>query len=121
MIEYSTIAIAVAVLGFLLTAGTAVVKIVMNIHSSVDTVKKDAATTSGLAIAKADLVSNQLSDYRLHVAETFVSKHDMHAALAPLMDSVQGVKGSVDNLAARVDRVIEMRAPSAPPRRTHTD
>lgn len=87
-----------------------------------------AVVTFGLSIwkissARSDRIAKEvreaqdnLATYKLHVSETYISKEDLRSSLSPLMDNVSNVKGSVDKLADRVDRLIEDRA--QPPRRS---
>lgn len=116
MVDFPTIAIMCTVIGLLLTAGGLLVKSVMAINGRVDGVKSEAANLTSAAIAKTELVSAQFYDFKLHCAETFITRHDMAQALEPVMDSLKGIKHSVDNMALRVDRVVEGQN-NAPARR----
>ena len=57
-----------------------------------------------------------LAAYRLHVAETYVSKQGLRETTEQLMDAIQGVKAAVDHMTVRVDRIVENQANKPRPR-----
>jgi hypothetical protein len=59
---------------------------------------------------RADIVKQELSDHKLHVAETYVTKAGMQEQTAQIMDAIGAVKTAIDNMALRVDRVVENQA-----------
>ncbi len=65
------------------------------------------------AAKKAQEVKDSLASYKLHVSETYISKEDLRSTLQPLMDNISTIKGSIDKLSDRVDRLLEdgARAP----------
>lgn len=69
--------------------------------------------------AQTRVVENNLSSYKLTVAETYISKKDLQGSLAPLMDHVSTVKEGVDKLGNRLDRFMEAQA-QQPARRART-
>ncbi|QWY83586.1 putative tape measure protein [Rhizobium phage RHph_X2_26] len=102
-----------AVVGFMVMLVTAGAKLYMSLAKRTDDARKEASEV----MARVGEVNERLSRYKLHVAETYVSKEDMQNSLKPVMESINSVKGAVDNLASRIDRVIEAR-PSSRARNT---
>lgn len=60
---------------------------------------------------KVDRVSVSLSDHRLHVAETYLTKQGMREAIEPIMDAIHGVKSAVDHMGGRIDGMYHTAAP----------
>ncbi|TPL40715.1 hypothetical protein [Mesorhizobium sp. B2-4-6] len=80
------------------------------IKAARDEVKKDAAsahTRADAALAAISLVTDQLAAHRLHVAETYITKAGLREFRDEVMTGVRDLKGSVDTLHERMDRVIE--------------
>lgn len=56
---------------------------------------------------KADSVEIALAAQRLHVAETYITKAGMHESVQSIMIAIHAVKEAVDNMTARVDRIVD--------------
>lgn len=57
--------------------------------------------------AKSKLLEDSLNIFRLEVAKTYTTKEDVFNANKPVLDSVERLTNSVDNMNTRIDRVIE--------------
>lgn len=70
---------------------------------------KLADTTSRMSVheARAKLSEEQFNAFRLEVARTYTTKEDVINANRPVLDSVERLTNSVDNMNTRIDRVIE--------------
>ena len=69
---------------------------------------------------KADQVERDLAAHRLHTAETYITKAGMHEATQSIMIAIHAVKEAVDNMTARVDRIVDGQ-PQRRTRRTTED
>ncbi|TCN22160.1 hypothetical protein EV184_12585 [Sinorhizobium americanum] len=56
---------------------------------------------------KADKAASDLALHKLHTAEYYVSKQGLRETTEQLMAAIGAVKGSVDNMTLRVDRIVE--------------
>ncbi|WP_394885761.1 hypothetical protein ACG873_01500 (plasmid) [Mesorhizobium sp. AaZ16] len=56
-----------------------------------------------------NLLSNQLADHKLHVAETYITKAGLREFRDEVMIGVRDIKGSVSTLHERMDRFINPR------------
>ena len=59
------------------------------------------------ASSKADVVASDLAAYRLHVAETYVSKSSLRDQVGQVMDLLRDVQNDVGSVNERLDRLIE--------------
>lgn len=75
--------------------------------SVVKTARSEALAAALVASTKADVVSADLNDHRLHVAETYLTKAGLREQMEPLFDAVKDVGGQVQKVNDRLDRVIE--------------
>lgn len=89
------------------------------VESSLSAVKREMSVSISIAQTRAELVAVQLSEYKLHVAETYVSKSGLREQTEQIMGAIKDVAGSLAHLNERIDRVIEDR-PAAVPRRIPT-
>lgn len=83
---------------------------------------KEAITEAKLTIsmqeARAKLAEEQFNGFRLEVARTYTTKEDVFNATRPIMESMDRLTNSVDNMNTRIDRVIEQsNAAKTTPRR----
>lgn len=67
--------------------------------------------------AQAKMTETQFNDFRLEVARTYTTKEDVTNAIRPVLDSVERLTNSVDNMNTRIDRVIEQSNAAKPPAR----
>ncbi|MEF2550014.1 hypothetical protein VQ042_01375 [Aurantimonas sp. A2-1-M11] len=70
---------------------------------------KDAGKQAEAATALASYAQSQLAEHRLHVAEHYVTKSGLREATEHIMEAIAGVRGSLDSLGSRIDRMIEAR------------
>ena len=68
------------------------------------------ALRSEKAREDAAKVKDDLQNYKLLVSETYVAKEDLRLTLQPLVDNINGIKGSIDKLSDRFDRILEESA-----------
>lgn len=80
------------------------------IESRINTARSDSLSRSDSAVALASLARQELSEHKLHVAETYITKAGMRETTDQIMDAIHGVKTAVDSMALRVDRVVENQA-----------
>lgn len=66
-------------------------------------------TTARISVheAQAKLSEAMFTEFRLEVARTYTTKEDVTNAIRPVLDSVERLTNSVDNMNTRIDRVIE--------------
>jgi hypothetical protein len=69
-----------------------------------------AAGRADAAGAMVNLLSNQLAEHKLHVAETYITKAGLREFRGEVMTGVRDLKGSVATLHERMDRFIEPNA-----------
>jgi len=70
--------------------------------------KADAAERiAAAALAKADLVSMQLQEYKVEAAGKFASAVDLADAERRFATAVDGLSARFDRMAERLDRVLE--------------
>lgn len=69
---------------------------------------------------KAQKACDDLNSFKLEVAQKYTTKEDVAQAIKPVLTSVEGVKTSVDNMTARVDRILEMSHSAKPVQRRAT-
>lgn len=72
--------------------------------------RREATIASAGAVARADSVAREVVAHRQHVAEEYVSRGLLREALVPITDGLRDVKGTLDNISHRIDRVIEGRS-----------
>lgn len=75
----------------------------------------DSATKVEAVHSLAILNGKQLADYKLHVAETYVTKQGMSEQTDRIMKAINDVGNRVDGLGSRLDRFYEN-----PPTRSRT-
>lgn len=79
---------------------------------------EETATRMAVQEAQAKLADSQFTEFRLEVARTYTTKEDVINANRPVLDSVERLTNSVDNMNTRIDRVIEQsNAAKTPTRR----
>lgn len=78
-------------------------------------VKQDCHSEAQAAHSSAVLVGQQLAEFRLHCAETYVPKAGLKEMRDELVGRIGDVKVSVDHLNDRMDRVIEAAHQAAAP------
>ena len=84
-----------------------------SIQSAKVEIEKDVEKAAGRADAAGamvNLLSSQLADHKLHVAETYITKAGLREFRDEVMTGVRDIKGSVSTLHERMDRFIEPNA-----------
>jgi hypothetical protein len=66
-----------------------------------------AAAIAQVALAKADLVSMQLAEYKVEAAGKFASSSDLADAERRFATACDGLSARFDRMAERLDRVLE--------------
>jgi hypothetical protein len=66
------------------------------------------------AAAQAMLAAQQLSDYKTHVAETYVSKNGFRETMESVSQALQGINVNLTHLNERIDRVIDKQNSNRP-------
>lgn len=87
------------------------------IETIVSRARSEALLAANTAASRADVVAAGLSDLRLHVAQSYVSKEGLREQMSQLVDLVRDVQNDVGQVNSRLDRVIEGRSRSAHPRK----
>lgn len=67
---------------------------------------------------RAEKVSNDLSAYKLHVAESYVTKSGMRELKDEILGAVSGIRDDVRHLATRIDTMHEAASKPRPTRRS---
>ena len=119
---FALVAFIILVIGFI--AGgwwrieTAISKGKTDALAAIDKAKTEVAVQAGVAHGLASLAASQLSEHKVHVAETYVTKQGMHEQTQQLMQALTKLGDSFDRsigqVNQRLDRVIEQRAPFSP-------
>lgn len=86
----------------------------MRIESIVNRARAEAMASAATANARAETLGSELAAYKLHVAETYVSKTGLREQMDRLMGAISGLHDQIGNMSERIDRVIERQEP--PPR-----
>lgn len=95
------------VIGTTVSVTAAAFVIWWRIEGRVNSAKNEATFKADAAGAKADLVSAQLAEHKLHVAETYVSKAGLRETMQPVLDSINSVGERVDKLNTRLDHLVD--------------
>lgn len=96
---------------FFLTVVGALAGVWWRIEAQINKAKSELSTTLGAVEAKASLTAVQLAEYKIHVAETYISKSGHRDANQHVMDALADMKSAIDGINTRIDRVL------TPPRR----
>ncbi|CAN7338296.1 hypothetical protein LJR090_002570 [Bosea sp. LjRoot90] len=106
-------------IGFILTVCGAGGALWLRIESAIRSARADAMLAAATAAAKADVLATALGEFRVHVAETYVSKQGLREQVGQVMDLLRDVQSDVGSINERIDRVIEGQpARRAPPTKT---
>jgi hypothetical protein len=82
------------------------------IDTRVSQAESRGSTKADAAMALASMTQAQLSEHKLHVAETYATKAGMQEQTAQIMRAIEGVVGRIDGVHERLDRVFEQRSPA---------
>jgi hypothetical protein len=93
--------------GFILTVCGAGGALWFRIESAIKAARADAMLAAATATAKADVLATALAEFRVHVAETYVSKQGLREQVGQVMDLLRDVQSDVGLINERIDRVIE--------------
>lgn len=105
----------VELVGFVLFICAAAAGAWFRVESSLRAVKAELESRMVPIGMRAELTSAQLSEHKLHVAQTYVSREGLREQMEPLFAAVKDVGGQVRHMNERLDRVID--GSTAPPRR----
>ncbi|MEQ1956026.1 hypothetical protein [Mesorhizobium sp. CN2-181] len=81
-----------------------------------DEAKKDAeaaATKAEAAVGLHNMLSIQLAEHKLHVAETYITKAGLREFRDEVMTGVRELKGSVSTLHQRIDQILHEKGREA--------
>lgn len=81
------------------------------IENAISRARVEATTKAETAAALASLIAAQLAEYKIHVAETYISKAGHREATEQIMTSLNRIEGRVDGMSKRMDSIIEVRKP----------
>ena len=95
-----------AVIGFFLMLMGTIAGVWRRVENKVDRAKKEAMDIANSASLKVDLVSAQLQEHRIHVAQEYISKSGQREMMDGVMEAIAAVVRSVDG----VDRILENQA-----------
>lgn len=79
------------------------------IEGRVKEAKAEATLKADAAGAKADLVSAQLAEHKLHVAETYISKDGHDKSTAQVMSAIAAVRSEISGTNSRLDKLFDQR------------
>lgn len=85
--------------------------------SRIDGAKREATMKAEAANGTAAMAREELAEYKVHVAETFVTKQGMSEQTDRIMKAIGDVGTRVDSLGSRLDRFYENQ-PAPRTRRT---
>jgi ribosomal protein S11 len=102
------------VLFFLTVAGSGWA-IWWKIDGKVTAARAEAASQAAAATALASLSREELGDFKLRVAETYVTKQGLQEQTGQIMRAIESVGNRIDSMSDRLDRAFESqsRRPSA--------
>lgn len=79
------------------------------IEGRVKEAKADATTKADAAGVKADIVAAQLSEHKLHVAETYISKQGHRESTEQVMGAIAAVRSEISGTNSRLDKLFDQR------------
>lgn len=94
---------------FFLTVSGALWAIWWKIDAQVKAGKVDAMVRADAAHALAALARQEISDLRLHAAETFATKSGMQQQTEQMLRAIEGVASRIDGLNERLDNILLQR------------
>lgn len=98
-------------------------RVKLHVEAEVKPIKEsllEARGTISVAEGRAKLHEEAFNLFRLEVAKTYTTKEDVLNANKPVLDSVERLTHSVDNMNTRIDRVIEQSNAVKPASRRRT-
>ena len=87
-----------AVIGFFLMLMGTIAGVWRRVENKVDRAKKEAMDIANSASLKVDLVSAQLQEHRIHVAQEYISKSGQREMMDGVMEAIAAVVRSVDGV-----------------------
>lgn len=82
------------------------------VDSKINSAKAEASVRADTAATLASLGRQELSDYKLHVAETYASKAGMHEQTSQIMRAIESLGGRLDGITERIDNFMQPRSRS---------
>ncbi|MDI6027039.1 hypothetical protein QBK99_12645 [Corticibacterium sp. UT-5YL-CI-8] len=105
-----------AVVGFFVMLFGFVFGLWKYIESRINTARGEVSMKADGAAALASLARQELSDHKLHVAETYISKAGHRESTDQVMEAISAVKTAIDGTNLRIDRMWESHAKPSPRR-----
>lgn len=102
------------IIGFFLLVSGALWGVWWRIEGKVKEAKTDVSDAAARGIFMATMARDELSAYKLHVAESYVSKSGLRESIEPIMDAIQGVRGAVEHLGGRMDSLYQPGTSASP-------
>ncbi|MFU0503671.1 hypothetical protein [Pseudaminobacter sp. NGMCC 1.201702] len=106
---FSLVGFIILILGAVSGAWWRVESKVMEAKESAYHKSDSAMARADTAIATASLAREELSSYKTHVAETYISKAGHRETTDQIMAALNGVKTAVDGTNQRIDRLFDDR------------
>ena len=92
---------------FGLTILAAIAGMWWRIEAMVGKAKSEAIDSALLASTRADLAHTQLTEFKVHVAETYVSRAGLREARDEIMGAIGHISNQMSDVSKRIDRVID--------------
>ena len=67
---------------------------------------------AAVATAKAEAAAAELALYKTHIAENYITKSGLREFRDEIMHGIREVKGDLDHITDRLDRVFEVSKPN---------
>jgi hypothetical protein len=100
----------IALIGSLVAVVSGVLGVWWRIEGRIRAAETASAIKAESAFAAVQLVAGNLSEHKLHVAETYVTKSGLRETTEQIMGAIADIKSSVNGLSTRLDRIIEDRS-----------
>lgn len=94
-------------LGLFISVSGALWAIWWRIDGKMSEAKSEVNLRAEAAGALATTVRAELSDYKLHVAETFVTKQGQREQTETMLVAINGIRTDIKGLNDRIDRLFE--------------
>lgn len=80
------------------------------IDSKIGSAKTEASVKAEAATSLASLTRQELSEYKLHVAETYVTKAGMSEQTGQIMRALEAIGGRLDGITERIDSLMQPKS-----------
>lgn len=96
-----------AVISFGIVLIGALATVWFRVEGKISEAKKEASGVAAAANALATLTRQELSEHKLHVAETYATKQGMQEQTGQIMRAIESVGHRIDGMNERLDRAFE--------------